>query len=462
MCGGTRRAASAPRASTARRRCEGRSGSSRTTARVPRSRSARGSVRFEDFVRHRTVVVSEGHSYTAGSGGSRQSTRSFTASVGRLLSGLAGGRKRLGAALGGAMTCKVPLATARDRIGGVIANRTSIRDQLDSLGPTDEAGQVRGRAPARRPDPLAGGRPPLPRLAGRARQRARQAARCRAGRPSRRRRERTGWRRRPSGGCCRRSTRWRGARTCGPGGRTRSEMRGRRVLLLLAVAALAGAAAVVVHQRHSLRRAEQLALDARYAIRGTDRQKVAGIVLVNVDDRTFSEFRDEGLQAQWPFPRRYHARVIDRLRRAGREGDRVRRPVHRTHEGGRRQRADRRGRPRRQRGPEHDDRRAARQHERARRRRRAARARRASRRHERDPGQRRRDPLHAVRDPGPGDVRRRGGEGHRAPGVGRELRRTAPPGADRLRRAAGHRPRALLLARVSTAASRATRSRARS
>ncbi len=94
-------------------------------------------------------------------------------------------------------------------------------------------------------------------------------------------------------------------------------MRGRRVLLLLAVAALAGAAAVVVHQRHALRRAEQLALDARYAIRGTDRQKVAGIVLVNVDDRTFSEFRDEGRESQWPFPRRFHARVIDRLRRAG-------------------------------------------------------------------------------------------------------------------------------------------------
>jgi alpha-tubulin suppressor-like RCC1 family protein len=96
---------------------------------------ARGSVRFEDFIRHRTVVVSEGHSYTAGGGGSRQSTRSFTASVGRLLSGLASGRKRLGSALGGAMTCKVPLATARDRVGGVIANRTSIRDQLDSLNP---------------------------------------------------------------------------------------------------------------------------------------------------------------------------------------------------------------------------------------------------------------------------------------------------------------------------------------
>src|SRR5262249_44967127 len=51
------------------------------------------------------------------------------------LSRLAGGRKRLGSALSGATTCKLPLATARDRISGVIANRSSIRDQLDSLGP---------------------------------------------------------------------------------------------------------------------------------------------------------------------------------------------------------------------------------------------------------------------------------------------------------------------------------------
>jgi CHASE2 domain-containing sensor protein len=94
-------------------------------------------------------------------------------------------------------------------------------------------------------------------------------------------------------------------------------MRGRRVLLLLAVAALAGAATALLYEHHVLRRAEQLALDARYAIRGTDRAKLADLVVVNVDDRTFSEFRDEGKRSQWPFPRRYHARVIDRLRRAG-------------------------------------------------------------------------------------------------------------------------------------------------
>jgi CHASE2 domain-containing sensor protein len=89
------------------------------------------------------------------------------------------------------------------------------------------------------------------------------------------------------------------------------------VLLLLAVALLAGTLGTVTHARHVLRRTEQSAIDARYQIRGTDRQKVGGLVLVNIDDTTFSDFRNEGRHAQWPFPRRYHARVIDALRRAG-------------------------------------------------------------------------------------------------------------------------------------------------
>ncbi len=135
---------------------------------------ARGSVRFEDFVRHRTVIVSEGHGYTAGAAARVSPPAASRRAWGACSPASPGGRKRLGTALGGAMTCKLPLATARDRIGGVIANRTSIRDQLDALEPADEAGQDRRRTPARRPDALAGGRPPLPRLAGRARQRPRR------------------------------------------------------------------------------------------------------------------------------------------------------------------------------------------------------------------------------------------------------------------------------------------------
>jgi adenylate cyclase len=56
---------------------------------------------------------------------------------------------------------------------------------------------------------------------------------------------------------------------------------------------------------------ESNALDARFELRGT--QSVSKeVALVGIDDDTFQE-----LKLQWPFPRRYHARVVDRLREAG-------------------------------------------------------------------------------------------------------------------------------------------------
>jgi CHASE2 domain-containing sensor protein len=87
--------------------------------------------------------------------------------------------------------------------------------------------------------------------------------------------------------------------------------------LLLVVALAAAGLGVLSRAEHLLRRPEQQTVDARFQIRGSDRDKAKDIVLVQVDDATFNAFRDRGLRAQWPFPRRYHARVIDRLRRAG-------------------------------------------------------------------------------------------------------------------------------------------------
>src|SRR3954462_9533579 len=52
-------------------------------------------------------------------------------------------------------------------------------------------------------------------------------------------------------------------------------------------------------------------VNARFSIRG-DQGKPRDLVVVGVDDTTFS---DTGLR--WPFPRRVHARVIDRLRADG-------------------------------------------------------------------------------------------------------------------------------------------------
>ena len=90
-----------------------------------------------------------------------------------------------------------------------------------------------------------------------------------------------------------------------------------RALALLLVALLAGGAGALARSNDVLRRPEQLTLDARYQLRGSDRAKLAGLVLVDIDETTFNELRDEHKPAQWPFPRRYHARVIDALRRAG-------------------------------------------------------------------------------------------------------------------------------------------------
>jgi CHASE2 domain-containing sensor protein/predicted Ser/Thr protein kinase len=91
----------------------------------------------------------------------------------------------------------------------------------------------------------------------------------------------------------------------------------RKAGLLLVVALLAAGLGVLAHREHFLRRFEQQAIDARFQIRGTEQRKTAGFVLVEIDDATFNYFRDRNLPAQWPFARRYHARVIDELRRAG-------------------------------------------------------------------------------------------------------------------------------------------------
>jgi adenylate cyclase len=97
----------------------------------------------------------------------------------------------------------------------------------------------------------------------------------------------------------------------------RPAWRRRRAAALLAVALLASGLGVLAYATHLLRRPEQQSIDARFAIRGSQPHRLARMVVVAIDDQTFSDFNNSGLHAQWPFPRRYHARVIDALRRAG-------------------------------------------------------------------------------------------------------------------------------------------------
>ena len=53
-------------------------------------------------------------------------------------------------------------------------------------------------------------------------------------------------------------------------------------------------------------RLESDTIDMRFSARGAS--KAPGVVVVAIDDKTFSQLR-----RQWPFPRRLHASVIDRL-----------------------------------------------------------------------------------------------------------------------------------------------------
>ncbi len=91
----------------------------------------------------------------------------------------------------------------------------------------------------------------------------------------------------------------------------------RKALLLLAVALISAGLGSLAYNSHLLRRPEQQTIDARFQIRGTDRHRATGVVLVDIDATTFNYFRNHNRPAQWPFPRRYHARVIEELHRAG-------------------------------------------------------------------------------------------------------------------------------------------------
>jgi adenylate cyclase len=61
---------------------------------------------------------------------------------------------------------------------------------------------------------------------------------------------------------------------------------------------------------------ELSSVDVRFSIRGT--QPVPkDIVVVAVDEDTFSDFNSAGVSGRWPFPRKRFARVIDRLKADG-------------------------------------------------------------------------------------------------------------------------------------------------
>ncbi len=95
-----------------------------------------------------------------------------------------------------------------------------------------------------------------------------------------------------------------------------TQARRRKIISLLAVALVAGGVGVLGYATHALRRSDLQTLDARFSIRGRQHPQ-SNIELVQIDGATFDELRRLGMRSEWPFPRRYDATVIDRLRRAG-------------------------------------------------------------------------------------------------------------------------------------------------
>ena len=96
-----------------------------------------------------------------------------------------------------------------------------------------------------------------------------------------------------------------------PPGRARRRSRARlRVTMFLATATVLTGAVLACYAAEVFRGAELDSVDARFSIRG-EQPPPGDVVVVAIDDVSFGE-----LQQRWPFPRRLHARAIDRLREA--------------------------------------------------------------------------------------------------------------------------------------------------
>ena len=97
--------------------------------------------------------------------------------------------------------------------------------------------------------------------------------------------------------------------------RTRSGTR-LRVALFLGVGFAATGIALVAYGTNIFRSLELDSVDTRFSIRG-DQPRPKDVVVVAIDDDTFSDFNSAGLSGRYPFPRKRFARVIDNLDRDG-------------------------------------------------------------------------------------------------------------------------------------------------
>jgi adenylate cyclase len=98
--------------------------------------------------------------------------------------------------------------------------------------------------------------------------------------------------------------------------RRRAWQRRKRLLLAVATAATV-ALGLLAYATGLLYPLEAQSIDARFSIRGERPSLVKQFVIVQIDDHSFNYFADHHMAANWPWPRRYHAVVIDHLLAAG-------------------------------------------------------------------------------------------------------------------------------------------------
>jgi adenylate cyclase len=96
----------------------------------------------------------------------------------------------------------------------------------------------------------------------------------------------------------------------------RARWRRRKTALLLGTAVMAAGIGVLAYATHVLGRSELQTIDARFSIRGKQAPP-SDVVLVAINPATLQELRDRHQPSEFPFPRRYYAEVLDRLRLAG-------------------------------------------------------------------------------------------------------------------------------------------------
>src|ERR671911_2807015 len=95
------------------------------------------------------------------------------------------------------------------------------------------------------------------------------------------------------------------------GARSRPSLRRLRLIIFLVAAIGLTGLVIGAYAANVFDGPELDTIDQRFELRGSDGAP-ADVVVVGIDDVTFGE-----LQQRWPFPRRFHARAIDRLREAG-------------------------------------------------------------------------------------------------------------------------------------------------